>query len=58
MKTKLLFFFVWLVLSVTGCSAGEPYTDLPSTSPVEKPEEPVEPFGDEKVLIVYFSVLL
>lgn len=24
MKTKLLFFFVWLVLSVTGCSAGEP----------------------------------
>ncbi|EXZ14194.1 hypothetical protein M071_1897 [Bacteroides fragilis str. Ds-233] len=27
---------------------------MPSTSPVEKPEEPVEPFGDEKVLIVYF----
>ncbi|EXY51369.1 hypothetical protein M126_2327 [Bacteroides fragilis str. S6L3] len=24
MKTKLLFFFIWLVLPVTGCSAGEP----------------------------------
>ena len=28
---------------------------MPSTSPVEKPEEPVEPSGDKKVLIVYFS---
>ena len=51
MKTKLLFLFAWLMLAITGCSAGEPQTDLPSTSPVEKPEEPVEPSGDKKVLI-------
>ena len=49
MKTKLLFLFAWLMLAITGCSAGEPQTDLPSTSPVEKPEEPVEPSGDKKV---------
>ena len=55
MKTKLLFLFAWLMLAITGCSAGEPQTDLPSTSPVEKPEEPVEPSGDKKVLIAYFS---
>ena len=40
MKTKLLFLFAWLMLAITGCSAGEP---------------PVEPSGDKKVLIVYFS---
>lgn len=56
MKTKLLFLFAWLMLAITGCSAGEPQTDLPSTSPVEKPEEPVEPSGDKKVLIAYFSI--
>lgn len=55
MKTKLLFLFAWLMLAITGCSAGEAQTDLPSTPPVEKPEEPVEPSGDKKVLIVYFS---
>lgn len=48
MKTKLLFLFAWLMLAITGCSAGEPQTDLPSTSPVE-------PSGDKKVLIAYFS---
>lgn len=55
MKTKLLFLFAWLMLIITGCSAGEPQTDLPSTPPVEKPEEPVEPSGYTKVLIVCFS---
>ena len=55
MKTKLLFLFVWLMLAITGCSAGEPQTEESTTPPVEKTEEPVEPSGDKKVLIVYFS---
>ena len=58
MKTKLLFLFAWLMLAITGCSAGEPQTEESTTPPVEKTEEPVEPSGDKKVLIVYFSVLL
>lgn len=55
MKTKLLFLFVWLMLAATGCSADEPRTELPDTPSEEKPEEPVEPSGDKKVLVVYFS---
>lgn len=55
MKTKLLFLFAWLTLAVTGCSAGEPQTEIPVTPPTGKPEEPVEPSGDKKVLVVYFS---
>ena len=55
MKTKLLFLFAWLMLAITGCSAGEPQTEESTTPPVEKTEEPVEPSGDKKVLIVYFS---
>lgn len=55
MKTKLLFFFAWLMLATTGCSADEPRTELPDTPSEEKPEEPVEPSGDKKVLVVYFS---
>lgn len=55
MKTKLLFIFIWCMFSVTGCSANEPRTDLPETSPTDKPEEPIEPSGDRKVLVVYFS---
>ena len=43
------------MLAVTGCSANEPQTSLPDTPPAEKPEESVEPSGDRKVLIVYFS---
>lgn len=55
MKTKLLFLFAWLMLAITGCSADEPRTELPDTPSEEKPEEPVEPSGDKKVLVVYFS---
>lgn len=55
MKTKIALLFAWLMLAATGCSAGEPQTDLPGTPPTEKPEESVEPSGDKKVLIVYFS---
>lgn len=36
MKTKLLFLFVWLMLAITGCSAGEPQTEESTTPPVEK----------------------
>ncbi len=55
MKTKLLFLFAWLMLVITGCSADEPRTELPDTPSDERPEEPVEPSGDKKVLVVYFS---
>lgn len=55
MKTKLLFLFAWLMLVTTGCSADEPRTELPDTPSDERPEEPVEPSGDKKVLVVYFS---
>lgn len=55
MKTKLLFLFAWLMLVTTGCSADEPRTELPDTPSDEKPEEPVVPSGDKKVLVVYFS---
>lgn len=36
MKTKLLFLFAWLMLAITGCSAGEPQTEESTTPPVEK----------------------
>lgn len=55
MKTKLLFLFAWLMSAATGCSADEPQKELPDTPPVEKPEEPAEPSGNKKVLVVYFS---
>lgn len=55
MKTKLLFLFAWLMLATTGCSSDEPRTELPDTPSEEKPEEPIEPSGDKKVLVVYFS---
>lgn len=55
MKKKILLLLAWLMLVVTGCSADEPQTELPDTPPEEKPEEPLEPSGDKKVLVVYFS---
>ena len=55
MEKKILFLLAWLMLVVTGCSADEPQTELPDTPPEEKPEEPLEPSGDKKVLVVYFS---
>lgn len=55
MEKKILLLLVWLMLAVTGCSANDPQTDSPDTSPVEKPENPAEPSGNRKILIVYFS---
>lgn len=55
MEKKILFLLAWLMLVVTGCSADEPQTELPDTPPEEKPEELLEPSGDKKVLVVYFS---
>lgn len=55
MKTKILFLFIWVMLTTVGCSANEPRTDLPDTPSAEKPEEPVEPSGNRKILLVYFS---
>ena len=43
------------MLSVTGCSAGESRMGLQGMPPSENPEYPVEPSGDKKVLVVYFS---
>ncbi|MCU6769034.1 flavodoxin [Barnesiella propionica] len=55
MEKKILLLLAWLMLAVTGCSANDPQTDSPDTLPVEKPEEPTEPSGNRKILIVYFS---
>lgn len=55
METKILFLLVWLMATATGCSADEPRKELPDMPPAEKPEEPVVPVGDRKILIVYFS---
>lgn len=55
MEKKILLLLAWLMLVVAGCSANDPQTDLPDTPPVEKPEEPAEPSGNRKILIVYFS---
>lgn len=55
METKILFLLVWLMATATGCSADEPRKELPDMPPAEKPEEPVVPAGDRKILIVYFS---
>lgn len=55
MEKKILLLLTWLILAVTGCSADEPRTESPDTPPIEKPEEPLEPSGDKKVLVVYFS---
>lgn len=55
MEKKILLLLAWLMLAVTGCSANDPQTDSPDTPPVEKLEEPAEPSGNRKILIVYFS---
>lgn len=55
MEKKILLLLTWLMLAVTSCSADEPRTESPDTPPAEKPEEPLEPSGDKKVLVVYFS---
>lgn len=55
MEKKILLLLAWLMLAVTGCSADEPEKESPDTPPAEKPEEPLEPSGDKKVLVVYFS---
>lgn len=55
MEKKILLLLTWLMLAVTGCSADEPRTESPDTPPADKPEEPLEPSGDKKVLVVYFS---
>ena len=55
MEKKILLLLAWLMLAVAGCSANDPQTDLPDTPSVEKPEEPAEPSGNRKILIVYFS---
>lgn len=55
MEKKILLLLAWLMLAVTGCSADEPEKESPDTPPAEKTEEPLEPSGDKKVLVVYFS---
>lgn len=55
MKTKILLLFTWGMLAATGCSAESVVSDDSGTPPIEKPDEPVEPSGDRKVLVVYFS---
>lgn len=55
MKTKILFLLAWLMATATACSADEPQKELPDTTPDEKTEEPTEPSGNKKVLVVYFS---
>lgn len=55
MKTKILFLLAWLMATATACSADEPQKELPDTTPEEKTEEPTEPSGNKKVLVVYFS---
>lgn len=55
MKTKILLLFTWVMLAATGCSAEDAPSDNSGTTPIEKPDEPVEPSGDRKVLVVYFS---
>lgn len=55
MKTKIYLLLAWTLLTATGCSAGSVASDDSGTTPVEKPDEPAEPSGDRKVLVVYFS---
>jgi len=55
MKTKILFLLAWLMATATACSADEPQKELPDITPEEKTEEPTEPSGNKKVLVVYFS---
>ena len=55
MKTKIFLLFAWAMLTTTSCSAEGTPSDEPETTPVEKPDEPAEPSGDRKVLVVYFS---
>lgn len=55
MKTKIHLLLAWTLLTATGCSAESVASDDSGTTPVEKPDEPAEPSGDRKVLVVYFS---
>lgn len=55
MKTKIFLLFAWTMLTTTSCSAEGTPSDEPETTPVEKPDEPAEPSGGRKVLVVYFS---
>lgn len=55
MKTKIFLLFAWAMLTTTSCSAEGTPSDDPETPPVEKPDEPAQPSGDRKVLVVYFS---
>lgn len=55
MKTKIFLLFAWTMLTTTSCSAEGTPSDEPETTPVEKPDEPAEPSGGRKVLVVYYS---
>lgn len=55
MKTKIFLLLAWVMLATTSCSAEGTPSDEPETPPAEKPDEPAEPSGDRKVLVVYFS---
>lgn len=55
MKTKIFLLFAWAMLTTTSCLAEGTPSDDPETPPVEKPDEPAQPSGDRKVLVVYFS---
>lgn len=52
MKTKLFLLFAWAMLATTSCSAENLPMEEPETQPTQ---EPGEPTGDRKVLVVYFS---
>lgn len=52
MKNKIYFLLTWLMLVATGCSADEPQKESTETPQVE---EPAEPSGNRKILVVYFS---
>lgn len=49
---KIFLLFMVSLLATTGCSAE---SASPDTPPVVKPDEPQEPAGGKKVLVVYFS---
>lgn len=52
MKTKLFLLFAWVMLVATSCSAENISTDEPE---IPVTNEPTEPSGGKKVLVVYFS---
>lgn len=49
---KIFLLFMVSLLATTGCSAE---SASPDTPPVVKPDEPQEPAGGKKVLVVYYS---